>query len=74
MEARVEPENNWYLLMRFQDVNPDGEVVTTLNITSFKTKAKAQSFVEAFNKSTEKMRGFTASYMIVNRKDFERIK
>lgn len=74
MEARVDPSNDWYLLMRLRDVNPDGEVVETVNIVSFKTKAESQSFVDAFIKSTKKMQGFMASYMIVNRKDFERIK
>ena len=74
MEARVEPNNAWYLLTRLQDVNPDGEIVTTLSIISFKTKAEAQDFVDTFARSTKKMQGFTASYMIVNRKDFERIK
>lgn len=74
MEARVDPNNAWYLLTRLQDVNPDGEIVTTLSIISFKTKAEAQDFVDAFIRSTKKMQGFTASYMIVNRKDFERIK
>jgi len=74
MEARVDPKNNWYLLMRLHDVNPDGEVVETVNIISFKTITAAQFFVGAFAKSTKKMKGFIASYMIVNRKDFERIK
>lgn len=74
MEVRVDDNNSWYLLLRLQDVNPDGEVITTLNICSFKTKAEAQSFVDAFARSTKKMQGFMASYMIVNRKDFERIK
>ena len=74
MEARVEPSNDWYLLMRIKDVNPDGEVIETLNIISFGTKAEAQGFVDAFAISTKKMKGFMASYMIVNRKDFERIK
>lgn len=74
MEARVDPSNDWYLLMRLRDVNPNGEVVETISIISFKTKAEAQSFVDAFTRSTKKMQGFMASYMIVNRKDFERIK
>ena len=74
MEARVDPNNTWYLLMRLRDVNPDGEVVETVSIISFKTKAAAQSFVGAFVRSTNKMKGFMVSYMIVNRKDFERIK
>lgn len=74
MEARVEPSNDWYLLMRLRDVNPDGEVIETLNIISFKTITSAQCFVGAFARSTKKMKGFKASYMIVNRKDFERIK
>lgn len=74
MEARVDPSNDWYLLTRLHDVNPDGEVVETLSIISFKTKAEAQSFVDAFTRSTKKMQGFMASYMIVNRKDFERIR
>ena len=74
MEARVEPSNDWYLLMRLRDVNPDSEVVETVNIISFKAKAEAQGFIRAFNISTKKMKGFMASYMIVNRKDFERIK
>ena len=74
MEARVDPSNDWYLLMRLHDVNPDGEVVETVSIISFKTKTEAQSFVDAFARSTKKMQGFMASYMIVNRKDFERIK
>lgn len=74
MEARVDPDNDWYLLTRLRDVNPDGEVIETVNIISFKTKAEAQRFVGAFVKSTKKMQGFMASYMIVNRKDFERIK
>lgn len=74
MEARVEPENDWYLLMRLQDVNPDGEVIITLNIISFKTKAEAQGFVGAFNRATKNAKSLNASYMIVNRKDFERIK
>lgn len=74
MEARVEPGNDWYLLMRLRDVNPDGEVVETVNIISFKAKAAAQHFIADFVRSTKKMKGFMASYMIVNRKDFERIK
>lgn len=74
MEARVDPSNDWYLLTRLRDVNPDGEVVETVSIISFKTKTEAQSFVDAFTRSTKKMQGFMASYMIVNRKDFERIR
>lgn len=74
MEARVDPKNDWYLLMRIKDVNPDGEVVETVNIISFKTITAAQCFVGTFARSTKKMKGFMASYMIVNRKDFERIK
>ena len=74
MEARVEPENDWYLLMRLQDVNPDGEVITTLNIISFKTKAAAQVYTGVFYRSIKQIKGLKASYMIVNRNDFERIK
>lgn len=74
MEARVDPENKWYLIMRIQDVNPDDEVVTTLNIISFKTKAEAQGFVGAFNKSTKQIKALNASYLIVNKDDFERIR
>ena len=74
MEVRVDPSNSWYLLMRIKDVNSDGEVVETVNIISFKTIAAAQCFVGAFARSTKKMKGFMASYKIVNRKDFERIK
>jgi len=74
VEARVEPKNNWYLLMRLRDVNPDGEEVVTVNIISFKTEVEAKGFVEAFNKSTKKTRGFMAWYKIINKNDFERIK
>ncbi len=74
MEARVDPENKWYLIMRIQDINPDGEVVTTLNIISFKAKAEAQGFIGAFNRSTKQIEALNASYLIVNKDDFERIR
>ena len=74
MKVRVEDNNSWYLLLRLQDVNPDGEVITTLNIISFRTKAEAQCFVGDYARSTNELQDFKASYMIVNRKDFERIK
>lgn len=74
MEVRVDPSNDWYLLTRLHDVNPDGEVVETISIISFRTKAEAQCFVGDYARSTKKMQDFMASYMIVNRKDFERIK
>lgn len=74
MEARVDSKNKWYLIMRIQDVNPDGEVVATLNIISFKSKAEAQGFVGAFNRSTKQIKALKASYLIVSKDDFERIK
>lgn len=74
MEARVDPKNKWYLIMRIQDVNPDGEVVTTLNIISFKAKAEAQVFIGAFYRSTKQIKALKVSYLIVNKDNFERIK
>ena len=74
MEARVDSNNAWYLLMRLRDVNPDGEEVVIVNIISFKTEAEAKRFVEAFDKSTKKTQGFMAWYKIINKNDFERIK
>lgn len=74
MEARVDPENKWYLIMRIQDVNPDGEIVATLNIISFKSKAAAQVHTGVFYRSIKQIKGLKASYLIVSKDDFERIK